>query len=311
MNINLLEEVQEILDSGRRLHHYYKDQYAVWLLAQLIEKTPGLSISDIKSSVYAKLLERPLVKKNMSVAPKGVIKTDWCSSIISEKYESVVITLSKWGGDYNYSWSQTSRPGANLVLQFNFTNEHDQWLGRLKLNDDVFKCYAHPINVYRSSLAWSRLDIDFSTGEVLIEEIQNDWIRKCHKHYKLANYYRSKGAEHYYYDGIRFSVDDMLRYTQHMVKTYDKLWSEVVMSLTLMFIKQELGIDKVYYHEFYTGAKIKRITERLPPKSLYTSLPKKFCFELVDQIPKFLRTEKRIKRCLNKIKQPKFHLLTI
>lgn len=311
MNINLLKEVKEILGNGRRLHHYHKDQYAVWLLAKLIQKRQGITVSKLKSTSFAKLLERPVVKHNLMTTGKGIIKTGWWDNIVADTYESIVITLSEWGNEKNYGWSQTSRPGSNLVLQFNFTNEHDQCLKRLKLDRDAFKCYAHPINFVRNSFAWSRIDFDFETGEVLIEEIQNDWVRLCNKHHKLATHYRHQGYRYYSNDGINFCVTDMLSYTGQILQQYNKLWSEVVMSLTLKFIVEELGINKVYYHESSTGSKLKRIKSRLPPKSLYSTLPKKFCFQLGDEVPEFLIKERRIKKNLNKIKQPKFYLLTI
>lgn len=31
---------------------------------------------------------------------------------------------------------------------------------------------------FRDTLAWSRIDFDFDTGEALIEEIQSDWVRR-------------------------------------------------------------------------------------------------------------------------------------
>jgi hypothetical protein len=41
----------------------------------------------------------------------------------------------------------------------------------------TFEWSAHPIRRSPSTLAWSRVDIDFENGEALIEEIQTDWVR--------------------------------------------------------------------------------------------------------------------------------------
>ncbi|MBT2971011.1 MAG: hypothetical protein B6D72_16935 [gamma proteobacterium symbiont of Ctena orbiculata] len=32
-------------------------------------------------------------------------------------------------------------------------------------------------NYYRETLAWARLDVDLERNEVLIEEVQSDWVR--------------------------------------------------------------------------------------------------------------------------------------
>jgi hypothetical protein len=71
------------------------------------------------------------------------------------------------------------------VLQLNFNHQHDRLFHESihPAQDGVFNNGDHPVlqrgdrSYYRETLAWSRLDIDFDLGEVLIEEIQNDWVR--------------------------------------------------------------------------------------------------------------------------------------
>ena len=45
----------------------------------------------------------------------------------------------------------------------------------------------------------------------------------------------------------------------------------------------------VYYHTFKTGIRFKNIAWTAPPRSLYTDLPRKFCFRETTQAPMFLK----------------------
>ena len=51
-----------------------------------------------------------------------------------------------------------------------------------------------------------------------------------------------------------------------------------------------LGVQKIYYHTYSSGNILKVLPENeAPPKSIYTQLPKKFCFSKTDEIPPFLQ----------------------
>jgi hypothetical protein len=75
-------------------------------------------------------------------------------------------------------------------------------------------------------------------------------------------------------------------------------WAEAMLAATIWFLREELGIKTIFYHTFDSGCRLKGIEDTLPPRSLYTVLPKKFCFEETDRLPGFLALEnnKRMRR---------------
>ena len=75
-----------------------------------------------------------------------------------------------------------------------------------------------------------------------------------------------------------------------------------MLAATIWFLREEIGISRIYYHTHEYGAQLKRIRWGLPPRSLYTSLPRRFCFERTEEAPEFLvryATRGRARRLLN------------
>ena len=66
------------------------------------------------------------------------------------------------------------------------------------------------------------------------------------------------------------------------------------MAASLFFVVEELGLRRLYMHQFDTGNALKRIDgARLPPRSIYADVPRRFRFEHVTQGPAFLDCEMR------------------
>ena len=84
-----------------------------------------------------------------------------------------------------------------------------------------------------------------------------------------------------------------------------------MLTAAIRFLVEEIGIHSIFYHSFTTGAAIKRIRGQLPPKSLYTSLPRQFCFEPVAEAPSFIANHRRVRKALRKIKNPQWFYLEI
>ena len=311
MNKQFLDEVIECLNEGRRLVHYSEDKYAFYLLEKYCEQKGSSYISDVKSSGFARLLQRPKVKQFIAAQGDGRISVNRLQQLIHENYQSYVITLSSWGNSDDHEWDQTSVPGANLVVQINLTNQHDELLRRLKIENEHFRLDFHPIHSTKSSMSWARIDFDFNTGEALIEEIQNDWLREAAWQSRLAKRATLRGDDFYYCFGDKISAKNMLQYTQTLLNQYQKIWQETTLFYAIQIIKQEIGIDKIFYHSFLTGALLKNIQGSLPPKSLYTQLPKKFCFSPCEQGPEFIVNHKKAKRKLKKAKQTQWFQLCL
>jgi len=81
MEINLLKEAIDCLSDQRRLVHYHDDQYALYLLQQYCKNSldnneTGISLSDLKTSRFAKLLQRPKVKQIVATFGDGKVTSD-------------------------------------------------------------------------------------------------------------------------------------------------------------------------------------------------------------------------------------------
>ena len=148
---------------------------------------------------------------------------------------------------------------------------------------------AHPVAENRNTLAWSRIDLDLETGEGLIEEIQTDWIRAVQSRAKWWSVAKEPYRERMrkYHD---WQIDNIITYYDQVLKPHVDTWSEAMLSAAVWYLRNEVGISTIYYHTFEWGNRLKNIEGgwRLPPKSLYTKLPRSFGFQETDEVPEFL-----------------------
>ncbi|MEJ2620046.1 MAG: hypothetical protein P8163_07225, partial [Candidatus Thiodiazotropha sp.] len=88
--------------------------------------------------------------------------------------------------------------------------------------------------------------------------------------------------------------------------------SQAMLAATVDFIHRELGLKQIWFHRWEVGNYLKRIDgSYAPPKSLYTTLPKQFCFELTDQLPGLLSDRRTIKRLRRGKISPRFYKLEL
>ncbi len=78
-------------------------------------------------------------------------------------------------------------------------------------------------------------------------------------------------------------------YWEKSLKLSRSVWDEAMVCATLRFIVEELGLRKIFYHTPESGRLYKRIGYSEPPRSVYTDLPRKFCFQRSEEGPEFLR----------------------
>jgi len=297
MKPQLAREIIACLPKGRTHFRYFKDRYAFYLLAYATGR--GRSISELKLSPVRRLLDKPSVKQLIARHGDNVInRSDLLNSWI-EPSEPFVLGLGIWNGSSKH-WrnAQISRRGANLVLQLNFTNQHQAEYYRLvkPRSTGYLNGYGHPVlragpgKFHRDTLAWARIDLDFGADEALIEEIQSDWIRYADWDLRpvLKCRYRARQC------GLCKNIDgkkrDIAHYLEHTLKPYREIWIEAMLAATIEFIADELGIGAIYYHTQRSGAALKNIHSgyRQPPRSLYSDLPRKFCFQSTNRPPEFL-----------------------
>ena len=65
-----------------------------------------------------------------------------------------------------------------------------------------------------------------------------------------------------------------------------------------------------YYHSHETGGVVKRIDWGQAPRSLYSRLPRRFCFEPTPAAPRFLQTNRGFRKRIKKAKNPYWYKLT-
>ncbi len=314
MKLQDVESVIACLGDERRIFHYFKDRYCFDLLALELQrqKIAKVRVSQLKAGSLMRYLQRPILANALKHCSTGVIDINSFGPVESVQTMPLSITLARWG-EGDRGWDQTSRNQCNLVLQLNFDSGHDARYHRLvnPVSDSgPFEFYGHPIHKQgRKTLAWVRLDIDFETGEVLIEEIQNDWLRKAKGVLDQINRRRTSiphAKPQDVFRTINGSYEDLVTYVETELQPYRALWSEAAMLAAIRFIKDDLGINTVYYHSFETGIKLKRVCG-VPPRSMYTSLPKQFGFELTNQVPAMLANHKRARRYIKAIEKPSWY----
>ncbi|MEM9257678.1 MAG: hypothetical protein AAGA91_19740 [Pseudomonadota bacterium] len=303
MDLELAKEIIACLPQERTLYHYHKGRYAVDLLRRYLADRDGLPIARLKASPYGRLLEKPLIKSIISQWGQGVAKYRDLDSLWDGQYETYVLTLGTWGGKKYSRWDQLSRPGGNLVLQMNFSNRHNLALQRCGFEDpNYFNNWGHPVSPRRCTLAWARIDLDFETDEALVEEVQSDWVRDIDELREDVQYAIENGDSKLDYWGENAYVDRALEYLEGELGRHLGIWSEAMLNATLQFLTEELGLKSIYYHSFETGTQLKNINYSKPPRSLYSDLPKQFCFQKTEEAPEFLARDKHARRVLKKVR---------
>ena len=311
MDKNLVKEIIDCLPKDRTLFRYFKDRYALILLNHFIGDE--MEVKQIKNSRLAGLLQKPVVRDFMATIGNGKLtKADLNNFWLDEMY-SFVLTLGEWGGKDPGSY-QISRRGHNIVLQLNFSNQHDgAYMDLVKPRSPAaLNSYGHPVfkrtdvRFFRETLAWARIDLDFDTNEALIEEIQSDWVREGASLLADAKSYSQRGLTSIDYWGVNGHVDDVVEYCETILKPYQAMWSEAMLAAAIDFIKTELGIKTIYYHTDTTGYQVKRIGWDKPPRSLYQKLPKQFCFDKVQQAPEFLTQDRTFHRTYKHVANPEW-----
>ena len=289
-----LKEIVELLPKGKMRFYYFKDRYALLLLQLAIQGE--VSKKDLKQSPFAQLLEKEVVKESIRNARGTRLCAETFDTYWPRDYECYFLTLGLWGSRSG-GWWQTSRPGYNLVLQLNFSSKHDTPYRKL-IDPDKERPFAyvhHPVagGIFDlnpesggslHTLAWSRLDIDLGNGDALIEEIQTDWIRFA----EFAKRRALKAEDKVDFFGTEMRSTNVLQYVNSVLRQHRATWDEAMLSATVWFLRDVLGLSAIYYHTQDSGIRLKRISGTAPPRSLYSRLPRRFCFQPTDRLPTFL-----------------------
>lgn len=322
------EEIIECLPKDRTIFRYFKDRYALELLSYFVGD--GKLISEVKKSPFGKLLSKPLLKALSSRLGGALLTRQALQAAWPAQPEAYLLTLGLWGSSAGHRgfrdwYYQTSRRGVNLVLQLNFSGKHDRPYEKLiKPQEDrhPFEYSEHPINKDgRRTLAWSRLDIELKSGEALIEEIQTDWIRLAAQMKTAVEEVEVDEEGHQrvvqrVFGGDAVETGALDKYVKRVLRPHMHLWDEAILCATIWFLVRELGVRCIFYHTFDSCVRMKSIGGSLPPRSVYTTLPRRFCFQETEMHPSFLggeisRERKRAKRKKRQFVNPRFFVLEL
>ncbi|RYD35362.1 MAG: hypothetical protein EOP87_07515 [Verrucomicrobiaceae bacterium] len=248
------------------------------------------SLQQIKQSPMAKLLEKPRLRAWLGSLGKKSPGEDDLALLWPDETETYRLTVGLFSG-----WTQTSRKtnSWNIVLQLNLNEEDARMMERKfpERSDDPFERSYHPIHEGKHrTLAWARIDLDWETGEALIEEIQNDRIREVAWHVSRI---KQSDLEKIRIYGQEVESKFVLGYWEERLRLSRQWWDEAMLCAAVKFIVGELGLRTIYYHSPVSGARLKGGGAEDAPVSLYKDLPRRFCFEKTTDIPSFLRPPRR------------------
>lgn len=299
MDKQLLDEVIACLPEGRTFFHYHRDRYVLLLLEELARRGNVQRVGELKQTPYAHWLQKGFVKEWLAAQGRADVPVQdlllhWPTGLTHFTY---LLSLGAWGQDKRNDWRQTSRPGWNLVLHLNLPLQHQRNLRDIGVADpNRLQGYGHPRARNRLTLAWARIDLDWQTGEALIEEIQSDWMRDIARLRDHGLRLRAAGRTVMRWRGRDIGIADLLDYAQ-LLMPHAKVWHEAMLSATLWFLWRELGLHRVYYHSWQTGNVLKQLdSDWAPPRSLYSELPERFGFRRVDAGPAFLEGHHCVRR---------------
>ena len=303
---------------------YFRGREAAWLLGQRLNRPER--IATLRRGPLAPLINRPGVRETVRACGDGRLDALRLQPLADplETFEQrglpdggsaaemafdalceadilpLIVTFDAWDGeDGGWRWNQTSRRGTNLVVQVNFPEDYADRFIRLFGEESRrwLEYWSHPVRRDGPiTLSWARLDMDPGSDEVLIEEIQTDWLRTMKRHAKplVQSAGKSKKAE------ARSLLDET-------AERYGKIWAEATLLAAMAVARRFLGVRRVWLHQPHTGAKLKHIRDTQPPRSLYSDLPRRFCFQPTDRAPEILyRARSQVVSRLRRAPRPVF-----
>ena len=293
------KEVVACLRGERTLYHYFPDRYAFMLLGWAAGD--GTRLDALRKGTYAPLLQKPAVRDLLSGCGGALVDHQRFDSYWPAQTTSFVLGLDHWHG------LQTSRSGAgghNLVLQLNFSREHMLVLEKRFGGTNLFNSSAHPVQQAsgdrrRETLAWARIDLDLKRDEALIEEVQSDWVSTLD--WALKNGWQ--------YAGEDISAARLKSYKELELNWIGRQWADAMLAATLGFLRVELGITNIFFHTYEGGNLTKKMDRWMPPRSLYSKLPRRFCMRRTKDRPRFLRDDRRLRRLFRARKDIEFFQL--
>lgn len=279
------EKVRARLPTERHLFHWFPDRDAFVLLAWESGED-GTRVRALKSGPRAALLNRPSVRAHLGALGRETVSAVDFTSHWPGEVEAFRYSFGRWPLEEPFrdhrGWNQMTRPGQHLVVRLDLPRSDLRTLtGQLESEHWIPDPTWHPVAPAPDlTLAWARVDLCPETGEALIEELQSDWVRNVPDELDYA-------------DGKELHV--WRRYLKERYPTLRRIWPRAMLLATLELLRDTLGITRVFCHSPDAGARLKRIGGTPPPRSLYSSLPRRFTFQKTWNPPEFLKADRSVR----------------
>ncbi len=288
------------LGTRRRVFRYFKDRYALLLLERALPLHP--TVASLKRSRFAPLLQKPLVRRALAHAGGGRVTQALLRAVVAGSPCTYRLGFGCWPflkDGPGRRWGQVTRERWNLVLQLNFDLSHARLArGLLGEHGEIWSDGLHPLaSAPELTLAWVRLDVDVRRRSALVEEVQSDWVDEV----------RTKPI------GSYLDLDERKRwraYASGPFAAHARSWPEAALMAAIELLHAQFGITDFYYHTHASGLVLKRMGAGGPPRSLYTRLPRRFCFRRTRVPPAFIVSQagSRLRRKLRLPQIAWFHL---
>lgn len=241
-----------------------------------------MAVRTLRRSRWAPLLDRPEVRPALALAGGGELSASMLRAAWPARRTPYRLTGDVWNpsGPWIPELDQTSRRGANVVVQLNLPRGESLWHRRCAGTPrrHPFESWWHPVHQGPLlTLAWVRVDVEEATHEALVEEVQSDFVREFRT---LVNN-RPEG-----------SSAPIARAAAACVARHGKLWAEAVLAAAAQLCTRRLGIRRVFLHTPGSHRRLKRMGGCWqPPRSLYTDLPPRCGFRRTSERPALLQQD--------------------
>ena len=95
----------------------------------------------------------------------------------------------------------------------------------------------HPVHKgNKNTLSWVRIDIDFTTNEALIEEVQMDWLRYAQRSLQRVKMRIARDAKLKPSDawaGVNGSYAELSSYVNEVIAPYKRIWAEATLNAAM------------------------------------------------------------------------------
>ena len=296
MQHEYLQELLQVLEGERVPFQYFRDRYALWLMADQLGDEAH-TLRDLKKSALGRFLQKPIVRQYVQdCLRQNRVSAQELNNYWPADLEFYNLTFGEWGADAEWErdWEQTCRRGYNLVVQVNFGSRHEAYFDVLHrvFGYTARNMSGHPTSARYRTMGWARIDFDEGTDEALIEEVQSDWFQDTSGIIDRALHRARQREKPFRRDGDRFvsRVSALSRYREEFDR-HRRIWQEVILTAALQVIRDELKLSSVYFHTVESNLHLKDMEGWEAPRSVYTDLPRRFGFQRVSTPPRFLERD--------------------